>query len=454
MEIEIERVEDMAEGAAVLARFHRTGFYRTVYARRQCPEPTAAAVSAARGGAEPPAAGDRRLAGAAAAVSGPHNGAADQVDAVGDAPETSPGRWGARVATDDDVDRDAGEANGADDQLPGADVGDQVDDPDPAPAGALALLEQPGVEDLLQRFLNRRKASTIEAYRKDLTHFAGWLGLPLRDAVARLLACDQGQANRLLDHYAGHMRSTSPAPGSGSSAPRLSPATVNRRLAAIRSLVKMARLHGLVAWTIDVEGERVEPYRDTRGPGRPAVRRMVDQLDEAEGWRRPKAARDRALLRLMWDLGLRRGELVEFDLEHLDVEAGRLSVLGKGRAERVWLDLPEETLEALELWLIHRGQEPGPLFCSVGKGGRVRLNRMSGTDVYRQVRPLGERIGARARPHGVRHSSITGVLEASGGDRRLAQTFARHRDGRVTDRYDDARQNLGGKAARLAASLL
>ena len=89
--------------------------------------------------------------------------------------------------------------------------GDLVPDPDPVPAGALALLEQPGVEDLLQRFLNRRKASTVEAYRKDLTHFAGWLGLPLREAMARLLACDQGQANRLLDHYAGHMRSTSPA---------------------------------------------------------------------------------------------------------------------------------------------------------------------------------------------------------------------------------------------------
>jgi integrase/recombinase XerC len=320
--------------------------------------------------------------------------------------------------------------------------------------GALQLLDTTGPDDLLARFLNRRKPSTVEAYRKDLAYFAGWLGLPLREAVARLLACDQGQANRLLDHYAGHLRSTPPAPRSGSSAPRLSPATANRRLAAIRSLVKMARLHGLLTWTVDVEGERVEAYRETRGPGRPAVRRMLDRLDEAEGGRRPKAARDRAQLRLLWDLGLRRGELVELDLAHLDLEGGRLSLLGKGRNERAWLDLPDETLEALELWLVHRGEAPGPLFCAVAKGGRVKLNRLSGTDVYRQLRPLGERVGARARPHGVRHSAITGVLEASGGDRRLGQTFARHRDGRVTDRYDDARQDLAGKAGRLAASLL
>jgi hypothetical protein len=45
-------------------------------------------------------------------------------------------------------------------------------------------------------------------------------------------------------------------------------------------------------------------------------------------------------------------------------------------------------------------------------------------------------------------------LEACAGDRRLGQTFARHRDGRVTDRYDDSRADLAGKAGRLAASLL
>ncbi len=323
-------------------------------------------------------------------------------------------------------------------------------------SAARALLERPAdVEDLLDRFLTRRKASTIDAYRKDLGYFAAWLDLPLREAAARLLACDQGQANRLLDHYLAHLRSTAPDPRSGSSAPRLSPATVNRRLAAIRSLVKMARLHGLVAWTVDVEGERAEAYRDTRGPGLPALRRIVEELDDAEGSRRPKAARDRALVRLMWDLGLRRGELVELDLDHVDLDDARLSVLGKGREERVWLDLPDETLEALDLWLVHRGDEPGPLFCTVAKGGRVRGGqRIAGTDVYRAVAGHGQRAGARVRPHGIRHSSITSVLEASGGDRRLGQTHGRHRDSRVTDRYDDARANLGGKAARLAASLL
>ena len=46
-----------------------------------------------------------------------------------------------------------------------------------------ALLATPGVDDLLARFLYRRKERTIEAYRKDVDHFAAWFGLPRREAV-------------------------------------------------------------------------------------------------------------------------------------------------------------------------------------------------------------------------------------------------------------------------------
>jgi integrase/recombinase XerC len=150
----------------------------------------------------------------------------------------------------------------------------------------------------------------------------------------------------------------------------------------------MARLHGMVGWTVDVEGERVEAYGDTRGPGLPAVRRMLEGLDEAEGTQRPKAARDRALLRLMWDLGLRRGELVGLDLAHLDLDGARLSVLGKGRRAGGAARPPDETLEALDLWLVHPGEEPGPLFCSVAKGGRVGLKLVVTSPQYVGAVPL------------------------------------------------------------------
>ena len=66
----------------------------------------------------------------------------------------------------------------------------------------------------------------------------------------------------------------------------------------------------------------------------------------SEPWRSgrtPRRPRDRALLRLAFDLGLRRGELASLDLEHLDLEAGMLAVLGKGQEGREQLTLPPET---------------------------------------------------------------------------------------------------------------
>jgi integrase/recombinase XerC len=48
---------------------------------------------------------------------------------------------------------------------------------------------------------------------------------------------------------------------------RLQAATINRRLAALRSLVKLTNTLGLVSWTLAVENVKAQAYRDTRGPG-------------------------------------------------------------------------------------------------------------------------------------------------------------------------------------------
>ena len=64
-----------------------------------------------------------------------------------------------------------------------------------------------------------------------------------------------------------------------------------------------------------------------------------------------KAARDIAIIRLMFDLGLRRGEVVGLDVEDVDHIGRRLWVLGKGRAQKEARTLPVPTLEAIDRWL-------------------------------------------------------------------------------------------------------
>src|SRR6202041_844935 len=142
---------------------------------------------------------------------------------------------------------------------------------------------------------------------------------------------------------------------------KLAPATVNRRLAALRSFVKLARTIGLVKWNIEVEGIDADPYRDTRGPGNENVLKMLALLKNRHD---SKGIRDRALLRLLYDRALRRGEVCSLNLEHVDAERG-LAILGKGKKVRVWISLPKAARDALNDWLKVRGDKPGPLFTSL-----------------------------------------------------------------------------------------
>ncbi len=124
-------------------------------------------------------------------------------------------------------------------------------------------------ERLVRSFLRGRSARTLDAYRQDLEDFRAFLGAPTPAAAAgRLLGAGQGAANGLaLDYKAALM------------ARGLAAATVNRRLAAVRALVKMARTLGLVAWALDVESLPAAAYRDTRGPGRAGYRGLLQALE-------------------------------------------------------------------------------------------------------------------------------------------------------------------------------
>ena len=197
---------------------------------------------------------------------------------------------------------------------------------------------------------------------------------------------------------------------------------------------------------LEVRNLQDDGCRDTRGPGTVGVRRL---LSHAGAHRSPAhAARDQALVRLMFDLGLRRGSVVSLDLEHLDLAAGRIWVKLKGCAQRAWRSLPEPTRGA-PAWLEHRGDQPGPLFTNFDRAGKGR--RLTGRSLHRIVQRLGADLGINVRPHGLRHSAITEALEVMDGNVRAVQKFAGHADVRVIERYDDARQDVAGQVSRMVA---
>jgi len=112
---------------------------------------------------------------------------------------------------------------------------------------------------------------------------------------------------------------------------QLSPATVNRRLAALRSLVTLGRTLGLVPWTLEVPGLKTQAYRDTRGPGIKGVRRLLRATTARTD---AKGVRDHAIVRLLFDLGLRRAEVVGLDVADVDLELATLAVRGERQSRQ------------------------------------------------------------------------------------------------------------------------
>ena len=123
----------------------------------------------------------------------------------------------------------------------------------------------------------------------------------------------------------------------------------------------------------------------TRGYGRPGKVRCDN--------RRPTALRDRAIITLLVDTGLRATELCELRIYQTDLKNQRITVMGKGRKERT-LPISPRTAQVIWRYLATRedgNRKAGPLFTTL-KG--LPLERKG-------LRQLLRRIGDRAGVEGV-----------------------------------------------------
>ena len=297
-----------------------------------------------------------------------------------------------------------------------------------------ALAESNSTDGLLSSFFSGKNPRTLLAYKKDIQDFTNFVQASKpEDAITLMLSRGAGPANGMALAYRTHLVERG-----------LAPATINRRLAALKSLVRLGRILGMITWSLEVTGLRSTPYRDTKGPGVDGFLRMMKSL---EGGKDAKSVRDRCIVRLLYGMALRRGELVSLDLTHVDLENGRMWVMGKARNERESLSVPFKVLDALKAWIAVRGTEDGPLFIALDRAHRG--HRLDGSGVYRIVSELGLTVGLVVRPHGLRHSAITAALDATHGNARAVQKFSRHKKLETLVLYDDSRTDFGGQVAAL-----
>ena len=265
------------------------------------------------------------------------------------------------------------------------------------------------VEAAIDRYLTAAGVaeSTRRAYAADLGEFARFIGpdSPIEDVDLRVLSDYVAQLGRARTRG------------------RLAPATIARKLAAVRSLLR----HALGPER--VPDASLAPRRTRRLPEVPStgeVEALVDQLD-GDG---PLALRNQALVELVYSAGLRSSEAVKLDLGDVDFEQELVHVRsGKGGKDRV-VPLGEEAAHLVGSYLrearpslVHGAQDA--LFVSV-RGRRLD------TSTLRRLVP---------HPHRLRHAFATHLLEG-GADLRTIQELLGHASLSTTERYShvDARR--------------
>jgi len=259
----------------------------------------------------------------------------------------------------------------------------------------------------IDRFLESGGLSnaTRRAYGSDLSAFAVWLEdrrLELDDVDTRVLA-----------DYVAEL---------GTGRRRLAPATISRRLAAIRSCLRFT------LGPARVPDAALAPRRPRRLPDAPKAAEIETLLELADG-DSPLALRNRALLEVLYSGGLRSAEAVGLDLADVDFEREALHIHGKGGKERV-VPLGEEAAHYLARYL---------------RDGRPELVRSAVDAVFLSAR--GRRLDTSTvrrlvrHPHRLRHAFATHLLEG-GADLRTIQELLGHSSLSTTQVYShvDARR--------------
>ncbi len=154
-------------------------------------------------------------------------------------------------------------------------------------------------QDILQELLADKKSpNTRRAYAKDLRDFFNTVANadPAPSLIGEFLTLDRFSAVSLVLKYKSVLVGK-----------ELAEATINRSLAAIKSLVNYARRIGKCDYSLeDVKGEKIQAYRDTSGISADAFKSLLAVPNRNT----LKGKRDYAILLLLWGNALRRGEVI------------------------------------------------------------------------------------------------------------------------------------------------
>jgi integrase/recombinase XerD len=283
------------------------------------------------------------------------------------------------------------------------------------------------VEDFLQHMRNERGQAehTQRTYAALLGKFVAW-------AAVRGLS-DWGQVELkdltafLLQEQQRHVARTPENSGK-----RLSTSSIYLEIAAFRAFYKFCENEKLLSR--NVAEHLTLPKRWKRLP-KNLTNAEIDQLLRPTSPETPHSLCEDAIVELAYASGLRLAELRTIRLEQLHLDAGFVSVIGKGNKERV-VPVGQAAIDGLEKYLragrpkLVKAKSPGTVFLT------ARGTPFAGVTLWLRIKKRVERCGIQKNvtPHMLRHSFATHLLE-NGADLRVIQEMLGHASISTTEVY-------------------
>ena len=279
------------------------------------------------------------------------------------------------------------------------------------------------IEHFLARLKRDCRPNTLRAYGADVADFQAFFAGRGKSLVGLITEAD---VERWLDDM---------------SARGCCARTLARRLAVLRRLCRHCKVEGWLSYDPTQDSKVRFRAKRVTAPEMAELLGMIDAIAPIG----PAALRDRALLRLTLDAGLRVGEVASLDVPAgqgggaytVDLERQLVHVPAKGAGDDT-VCIDDTTVAMLRAWLAARGEVAKPDDTALFVSNRGR--RFTRQGIHWLVRRRGEAAGlGELHMHLLRHRRIGDLLERCGTQ--VAQAHARHAHASTT-------QNTYGAHAR------
>ena len=266
----------------------------------------------------------------------------------------------------------------------------------------------------------RMAAGTVRNYIADLQDFSQWLELQQITDLGEI------SAREVRAWQMEHMDRGE------------NPGTVKRRLSSLSSFFLYLRRHNL--FDSDIMAKVSAPRQPKRLPVFFKEGELEHLYDEGLFPDDFIGQRDKLMLRMLYETGIRRSELAGLKIQSVDFSSLTIKVLGKRNKERI-IPIESELAHNISEYIALKEQEKGASeWLFVGrKGGQITTN-----DIYLTVKKYMPQLSNadRISPHVFRHSFATHILN-EGGNIQAIKELLGHADLATTEVYTHVtRQHL------------